>query len=231
MSARPPRAIGFDFDHTLGLDHGLERRALYDLAASLGSPLDQDDETRAWIEQLLGEFRSGALSMDAMIARFAERCELGEIDADLWRSTCFALVDESATPIDGAREVLATLRARNVPFAILTNGWSPLQQRKIARALGEGAVETILVSDRLGVVKPQRAAFAALAAAFDCAIDEVWYVGDSPLADIGGALAAGMCAVWFDWEGLVYPDDVPPPTLRIHALRELEELVENALDP
>jgi hypothetical protein len=40
-----------------------------------------------------------------------------------------------------------------------------------------------------------------------------------------------MCAVWFDWEGLVYPDDVPPPTLRIGALRELEELVENAVDP
>jgi FMN phosphatase YigB (HAD superfamily) len=231
MSARAPRAIGFDFDHTLGLDHGLERRALYELASSLGTPLGDDDATRAWIEGLLGEFRTGALSMDAMMARFSEHFALGDVDADLWRSTCFSLVDESATPIAGARELLATLRERNVPFAILTNGWSPLQQRKIARALGDGAVKTILVSDRLGATKPERAAFDALAAAFDCAPADVWYVGDSPLADVGGAIAAGMCAVWFDWEGLVYPDDVPPPTLRIGALRELEELVENAVDP
>ena len=41
MSA--PIAIGFDFDHTLGVDHGLELRALYAYAAELGRPLHQDD--------------------------------------------------------------------------------------------------------------------------------------------------------------------------------------------
>ena len=61
--------------------------------------------------------------------------------------------------------------------------------------------------------------------------EQVWYVGDNPLGDVAGALAAGLRAVWFDWEGLTYPQDVPPPTLRIGSLRELEAVAENTIAP
>jgi hypothetical protein len=37
-------AFGFDFDHTLGVDNGLERRALYDYARELGRSLGPRDE-------------------------------------------------------------------------------------------------------------------------------------------------------------------------------------------
>jgi len=57
------------------------------------------------------------------------------------------------------------------------------------------------------------------------------YIGDNARGDGGGALAAGLRAVWFDWEGLSYPQDVPPPTRRISTLRELEALVENTIAP
>ena len=51
-------ALGFDFDHTLGVDSGLERKALYAYAAELGHPLDPHDDTwRARIESLLARFR------------------------------------------------------------------------------------------------------------------------------------------------------------------------------
>jgi len=232
VNSAPEIAIGFDFDHTLGRDNALERKAFYAFAAELGAPLDpRDGVWPSRIEALLEAFRAGEITLEQMVARFGEALGVRHADPNRWREHCYALVEGLVRPIDGAREVLEALRARGIPLAILTNGWSPLQQKKIARALGPGAVKEILVSDQIGAVKPDPAAFAALLDALDVPAERAWYVGDNPRGDIGGALAAGLQAVWFDWEGQTYPADVPPPTLRIHALRELETLAQNTIAP
>ena len=228
-------AIGFDFDHTLGVDNGLERKAMYAYASELGGPLDPADAAwRTRIDDLLATFRAGDVPMDDMLARFADALGTSQpARAERWREICYALVDPLVRPIDHARELLDTLRARAVPTAILTNGWTPLQQKKIARALGADIAQTmpILVSDALHAYKPDPAAFAALADTLQTPREDVWYVGDNPRGDVAGALAAGLRAVWFDWENQSYPQDLPPPTLRIASLRELEKLTENTIAP
>jgi HAD superfamily hydrolase (TIGR01549 family) len=228
-------AIGFDFDHTLGVDNGLERKAMYAYAAELGRPLDPDDATwRERIDDLLATFRAGEIPMDEMLARFADALSAPQAArAERWREICYALVDPLVRPIDHARELIETLRARDVPIAVLTNGWTPLQQKKIARALGEDvlAAMPVLVSDALRAYKPDPAAFDALVRTLGAPRERTWYVGDNPRGDAGGALAAGLRAVWFDWENVSYPQDVPPPTLRIASLRELETLTENTIAP
>jgi HAD superfamily hydrolase (TIGR01509 family) len=228
-----PIGIGFDFDHTLGVDNGLELRALYAYARELGRPLDERDaELRDAIATVLEDFRAGLLTLDSLVLVFAEQLGASDADPQRWRELCYALVDDLVRPVDGARETLEHLRSRGVPVAILTNGWTPLQQKKIARALGDAAHGlTVLVSDQLGVVKPERAAFDALVAALGVPHERAWYVGDNPAADAAGALAAGLRAVWFDWEGRSYPQDLPPPTVRIARLRELEPLAENTYAP
>jgi FMN phosphatase YigB (HAD superfamily) len=228
-----PIAIGFDFDHTLGVDNGLELRALYAYAAELGHPLrTDDDELRSAVATFLADFRLGLMTLDTMIAVFAEMVGASRGNPQRWRELCYGLVDELVRPIDGAVELLTSLRAREIPIAVLTNGWTPLQQKKIARALGAAADGLpVLVSDALDAVKPARAAFDALVAALGVPREQSWYVGDNPSGDVGGALAAGLRAVWFDWEGLSYPQDLPPPTLRISALRELETLAQNTYAP
>jgi 5'-nucleotidase len=232
VNSTPQIAVGFDFDHTLGVDNALERKAFYAFAEELGYPLDPHDgvwPTR--IEELLTEFRAGEITLERMVARFGDALAVRGADPDRWRALCYALVDPLVRPIDGARELLDGLRARGIPLAILTNGWSPLQQKKVERALGPGAVEEILVSDQVGAVKPAAAAFVALIEALGVPAERAWYVGDNPRGDIGGALAAGLRAVWFDWEGQTYPPDLPPPTLRVGALRELETLAQNTIAP
>jgi HAD superfamily hydrolase (TIGR01549 family) len=236
-SAKAPVAIafGFDFDHTLGVDNGLERKALYAYANELGRPLDpHDDAVRKRLEGILADFRAGGTSMDQMIARFAQ-CVGADSTATTttrWQQHCYDLVDELVRPIDGARALLAALRARAIPAAVLTNGWTPLQQKKIARALGDDALGmTILVSDAIDAVKPERAAFDALVAALGVPRERIWYVGDNARGDVGGALAAGLRAAWFNWENQSYPQDLPTPTMTIAALRELAELAENTIAP
>lgn len=225
-------AVGFDFDHTLGLDNGLETTAFYRLGAALGHSLSERDiEWSTFIAGALARFRAGSIVLDAAVAEFVQRLGVTPADAcgERYRDICFSLVNELVTPIDGARELIASLSERNIPTAILTNGWSPLQALKIERALDYRG--PILVSDELGILKPDAAAFGQLSAALGAARDRIWFVGDNPKTDIAGAQAAGLRGVWFDWEHMSYPADAPRPHFRIAHLRELLDLLPGSPSP
>ena len=149
-------AFGFDFDHTLGVDNGLEHKALYAYADELGRPLPPDDPARRkQLDGLLALFRAGDITMDDALARFGKLIGARAIRTERWREICYDLVPQLVEPIDGARELLTTLHARGIPTAILTNGWTPLQQKKIAHALGDDALAMpVLVSDTINAIKP-----------------------------------------------------------------------------
>jgi HAD superfamily hydrolase (TIGR01509 family) len=222
----PRAAVGFDFDHTLGLDNGLETTAFYRLAAELGhSVSERDTAWTAFIDDLLAHFRAGSIGQEQAVDRFVKRLGLlpQPAFAQRYRDVCCSLVDYLVTPIDGARELLEALAERAIPTAILTNGWSPLQRLKIAHALGYSG--PILISDELGIPKPDPAAFAKLVDVLRVPSERVWYVGDNPKADVAGAQGAGLRGVWFDWENLAYPVDAPPPDARIARLSELLDLL------
>lgn len=228
MSA--PFAVGFDFDHTLGLDHGLEITALHRLADEAGVPLDGNPDAIACATAELAYFRAGEQSAADMVSAVLT-CAGGHGSAALveqWRAHCYALV-ERTTPVDGAGALLAALAARGIPVAILTNGWSPLQEKKVARALAFRG--PLLVSDTIGALKPARTAFRRLVATLGMPAERCWYVGDNPQADVLGALDAGLNAVWFDWEGVAYPAGAPAPTLRIGALDELMAVLPGSTAP
>ena len=219
-------AVGFDFDHTLGLDNGLETTAYYRLAAELGHSLSERDRAwKAFIDDVLTRFREGSVTLEEGVAAFVEKLGLAPapLYAESYRAICYGLVDYLVTPIDGARELLAALAERAIPTAILTNGWSPLQHLKIARALAYAG--PILVSDELGILKPEPAAFDKLIDVMNVPREYCWFVGDNPLTDVVGARRAGLRSVWFDWEHLPYPSGTPPPDARVARLRDLLDLL------
>jgi FMN phosphatase YigB (HAD superfamily) len=219
-------AVGFDFDHTLGLDNGLEATAFYRLAAELGhSVSERDTAWTAFIDDTLMRFRAGAISQERAVDSIVEQLGMTPRPGfgQRYRDICRSLVDYLVTPIDGARELLESLAERAIPTAILTNGWSPLQYLKIGRALSFSG--PILVSDELGAAKPAPAAFNALVDVLGVPRERVWYVGDNPHADVAGSQAAGLRAVWFDWEHLAYPAAVARPDARIERLSELLDLL------
>lgn len=220
--------MGFDFDHTLGIDNKLERVAflrMLDSACEQGGRCigSLADET-ARIDALLAEQRAGKFTIEDAVERFVR--ERGVRDtagwADEYKRICMEMVHAFVIPEPGVKEMLWTLRERGLRSAILTNGWSPLQQRKAERVGFEGPV---VVSADLGVQKPELPAFEALARALEAPLEEIAFVGDTPKSDIAGALAAGMHAVWFDAEGVAYPAELPPPSAVIHSLTELPSLV------
>jgi putative hydrolase of the HAD superfamily len=225
---RPIKAVGFDFDHTLGLDHALEATAFAELARELGSPIALANEPwSGLVPRLLTRFRAGELSVEDAVGIFLR--DLGRSDdpvdhAERWRELCYDLVPAHVRPVDGARETIAALCRAGIPVAIFTNGWSPLQEKKIAQALGDFP-GPVLVSETLGVSKPDGAAFARLADALGAPESAIAYVGDNPRVDADGARSAGMLGIWFDWEGTPHPADLAPAQETIHHLSELLALV------
>jgi len=137
---------------------------------------------------------------------------------------CYSMIDELVQPMPGAIECIAGLVAEGLPVGILTNGWSPLQEKKIGRALGVFP-GPIIVSAAVGAYKPSAKAFLELESALGCDPAGLWYVGDNPITDISGAIAYGLRAVWFNSDGAVYPDGIVKPTFQITDLAELPALV------
>jgi putative hydrolase of the HAD superfamily len=223
-------AVGFDFDHTLGIDNKLERVAFLRLLELLitagGKALGTLEEESRQIDALLAQQRSGAFSIDEAVERYCT-ARLPHTDArpyvNCYKQYAIGSVDQFVIPMPGTRALLKALRARGIPYAILTNGWSPLQEVKAARVGFDGPV---VVSETIGVQKPQAAAFDALIAALGTDRSQVWYVGDTPATDVAGSIACGLKSVWFDAESVPFPENIAKPSAVIHSLDELPAVLE-----
>ena len=228
-------AIGFDFDHTLGIDNKLERvvflRLLEILIDRGGRALGNLDEETKHIDALLAEQRGGAFSIDEAVARFI-RVRSDGVDPQpfvrQYKEMALEGVATFVVPLPDTKGALADLAARGIACAILTNGWSPLQERKAARI---GFTGPVVVSETIGIQKPDPRAFEALARALGRPVDEVWFVGDTPASDIAGAAAVGMRSVWLDAEAVPYPANLQAPDVTIHSLRALVEVLPGAPAP
>jgi len=238
----PPFAVGFDFDHTLGLDHGLEIGALKLVARDLGhAEVGESEKFTTSMTHALKEFREGHSDQTELMRHLATALggmpprESPESLRDKWHRHCFAWAEEKTTPLPGALDLLRWLNTEGIPWAIFTNGWCPLQQKKIAHALGSLAPEEgdgrLLVSDQIGAIKPALEAFRLLCRApgFDGLPPErVYYVEDNP-SNCGGATRAGLKAVFYDAEEVKYPAGEPKPAHVAHSHAEVKEILSKAL--
>lgn len=222
-------AVGFDFDHTLGIDNRIERTIGAELlvrqARANSRSVDEAQALQA-MDAALDAYRSGWMTLeDALRAAFM-RSEGHGVDVAAviaeFRATVLARASAFVEPLPGAVELLKSLDQAGIPYALLTNGWSPLQEEK-ARLIGfRGAVFV----GEIGVAwKPSPRAFEKLISYFKAPAERIWYVGDDPVADVAGSAAAGLRSVWFDWEKHPYPEGQAQPAYRIHALRELLALL------
>ncbi|MDQ6780543.1 MAG: HAD family hydrolase [Candidatus Eremiobacteraeota bacterium] len=221
-------AFGFDFDHTLGFDHRLERVAFLDLvreiAQDTGVSVDEHAAQKV-IDRQIGAFRAGRSDLDSAIASaFAQVLfDTSPPDgAQRFRHHAVGLVPRYVTAAPGATELLAAMAAAGVPFAMLTNGWNPLQTRKAEQI---GFDRPVLVSEDLGVRKPQPEAFTALASRLGVSPADILYVGDDPEVDVAGALTVGMRAIWMQREGALYPADQVPPTATVRSLIDVLQFI------
>ncbi len=107
------------------------------------------------------------------------------------------LYRERRRAIPGATALLRHLHGR-VPVAIVTNNRTAEQEEKLAVLGLADYVDALIISESVGVSKPDPAIFRIALEAVDAAPREAVMVGDSWASDVLGARASGIRAVWFN---------------------------------
>lgn len=119
-------------------------------------------------------------------------------------------------------DVAPTLRdlAPHADLAVLTN--SPYADEELD-AMQVASYFSAIVALADPIRKPHPEAFETLCRQLDRSPEEIWHVGDSPLADVEPAREHGISAVWIDRFG----DDwsVPEDVVHVRSLAELPDLV------
>lgn len=129
-------------------------------------------------------------------------------------------------PHDDVVEGLRMLRKKDIKLGLLTDGHAKTQKRKIA-ALGIGDLfDVIKISGELpgNVGKPDGRVFKAMLRALGVHPCSACHIGDDPVRDIGGAIAAGMRAVRVR-QGFHRHKNGPHPEREFHSTSEAIEYV------
>jgi putative hydrolase of the HAD superfamily len=81
-------------------------------------------------------------------------------------------------------------------MGIITNGMTEVQKEKIRRVGIAPYFDTVLISQEVGIAKPDPRIFHMALERVRCEAHEAVMVGDSPDRDIAGARAVGLHALW-----------------------------------
>jgi putative hydrolase of the HAD superfamily len=133
----------------------------------------------------------------------------------------------------GREGLLATVDAlagAGLKLGVVTNGQTDRQRRKI-EALGlRDRLGALVISQELGMAKPDERIFRAAATALGVEPRACMFVGDNPAIDVLGSRAVGMRGVWLR-SALPWPKGEAPPHESVSSLSEILTLVGLPLAP
>ena len=195
---------------TLGSPEAIYDSVLWPLAAERGAAVggEWDDE---FMRHALREF----------LAEHAERDDgyADELLSQYARERARGTYQRYADAVPALETLLGRYR-----LGLITNGPGEHQRSRIEPLGLDRYFEAIAVSGELGVRKPDPAIFRHVLAALSVTAAASVYVGDSLEADVAGARAAGMAAVWLNRDGRAVAGDHEPDA-EIATLAELPWLL------
>ncbi len=225
--------IFFDLDHTIwDFDKNAEEtlHELYGLhkLQDIGLPsasLFIETYTRN-NHQLWTEYHTGKITKDELReARFKKTfVELG-VHPDAmpigFEDDYVQLCPKKTNLFPHAHETLRYLNSKYM-LHLISNGFMESTQMKVDNTNISNYFNHIIISEAVGVNKPDKAIFEHALSVAGAKKSECIMIGDSLEADIYGALNFGMDAIYFNPLNLPKPGDVP---LQITHLKELTLLL------
>jgi putative hydrolase of the HAD superfamily len=163
-------------------------RALWHRCQDLYWSADLDVPCRRQIEHFLEELGLDARSFDAQA--------LDELE----HAYAHAALDVLPAAVEGAHELLAGLKARDLRVGLISNtGRTPgYVLRRVLDALELGpSIDVMVFSNEHGQCKPQTSIFEELRRGLDVAWHELAFVGDNLYVDVYGAQRCGMRGIHF----------------------------------
>lgn len=171
------------------------------------------------------DYQNGAITaLQLQTRRFTGWAEKLNVSPDVLNSGFLSAMAEICTPLEGAVSLLDTLKG-HVKLAIITNGFTALQQVRLERTGFMDYFDALVISEQVGLPKPDAAIFDyALQQLGNPPRDRVLMVGDTPESDILGGMNAGLKTCWLDHGTRALPETITP-TWRVTSLAQLEALL------
>lgn len=171
---------------------------LVDRAGAFGRWAEQSFDDSAWV---VAADRDGYAPRAELAAAIIHRFDVPtDIDSMVER-LLFEHVP-LVEPYPGVVELLA-----GMDVVVVTNGTVAQQEAKLRTVGLEHYISRAVISERLGIKKPDPEMFLAALGETDPA--DAWMVGDHPDADIAGARAVGIRTAWVS-HGRTWPHDWQP---------------------
>lgn len=222
--------ILFDADETLFDFHRSEKHAFEKTIRAFDIPYDESFHLKTYLEVnavIWKEFEEGRITQSGLkverFRRLAECLHAGFEPVDFARSyeenlgnACFLF--------DGSIELMERLHG-TYRMAIVTNGLKSVQENRIANAPIAGYFEAIVISEAVGVSKPNPRIFElALRKLGHSDRKTVLMVGDSLTSDIRGGLNSGIDTCWYNPNRMENRTGIRP-TYEITTLADLWEIL------
>ena len=189
------RAVLFDLDDTL-YDRGeLVRKVVIDQYEVFQTELRSVPKDR-FVTRVLQLDDQGYADRRALYATVVAECGLAPDLIESFAENFWTSYDEKRQlPLD-TWTTLQTLRKNGIKLGVVTNGGTDRQQRKLDSLGISSCFDVILISEAEGIEKPDPEIFHRALIRCGVQASEAIFVGDHPETDIGGALQAGLRAVW-----------------------------------
>ncbi len=189
-----PKAILFDLDNTLIDKNQAHLRYCQEFAERFlrhWPKVSREEAIRDMVQQ--DDF--GYAPRERYFRWMAERFSSGTLTAvELWEDY------QSRLPSYFSRnEAICELLGRlseTYRLAIVSNGSSRNQRRKLMQSGLTEMCSVVLISGEVGVEKPDPAMFRLALDALDCDAERALFVGDDPDRDIAGAARVGLETCW-----------------------------------
>ncbi len=151
--------------------------------------------------------------------RLAVELNISELPVDRISAFYLEALSGQSQLLPGA---LATVQrmAKEFSLALVTNGIASVQRRRFAASPITPYFQAVVISEEVGIAKPDPRIFAFALQKTGVAADEVLYVGDSVTSDMAAALNAGMDFCWLN-PGRVPVPAGQAPTFIIAAIKDL----------
>jgi putative hydrolase of the HAD superfamily len=164
-----------------------------------------------FLEELHAKVMLGRVPVDeARIERFRRLLESSGVDgraeiagdiATLYKET----YRKGRRAVAGAAALMEAVK-RHARVGVVSNNVLDEQQEKLRVCSLDQFVDELVVSGEVGVSKPDPTIFRVAMDRLGVTAEETVMVGDSWSADVEGARAAGIRAIWFNPTGSAMPD-------------------------
>jgi putative hydrolase of the HAD superfamily len=217
------RAVLLDLDGTLVDRDSAHLRYLERIVAARPEAVPEGSSVRETVQALVYADDRGRKSRDEFARIAVSRLPgLGWTPEEFLRDY-FENIGGLVVRRDWVLDLVRSLR-RSYRIAVVSNGGSRNQRRKLESAGLESSFDAVLISDEVGAAKPDPEIFELALRELTVEPSHAMHVGDDEVNDVMGARRAGILTCWVS-RGLTFPGTLAAPDFTIESVADLDRLL------